>query len=248
MNAALDSNLFSQIGLDSGSLTILGSVIHKFSEPGNYRGIIFKKEIEYAKKIFYISIDKNSPIVQANIDLAELMESNRSEIGLCKCCKRKGDLENHFILNPNGYALFHVSHEAGGYAVSVEKVSEEQSDRRPFDSRWLDDGDIFSAIIIRPGKYSVTNLITSCKGEIIVTYPKIDKVDYGPKDPIRVDIGQEEVELKAIEINPGQGILFNIKAPSRIKIELLKPDDGNRSNSNEKPAKGWKKRILPRST
>ena len=40
MNMTFDRNLFTQIGLDSGSLTMLGAVIHSFRKPGEYRGSV----------------------------------------------------------------------------------------------------------------------------------------------------------------------------------------------------------------
>lgn len=243
MNVTLDPNLFNQVGLDSGSLTMLGSVIHNFSEPGEYRGVIYKEGDK--RSIFYLTVDENSPIAQANIDLAELIEPSKSDGDQSKCGSKNRESESHFTLNPKGYAVFHVSRGAGGYAIRVEKASEKQSDRKPFDSRELMDGDIFSAIIIRPGKYSVTNLTTKARREIVVVYPKVGRVEYHPKDPVRVELGHKAIEMTTIEVDPGQGILYHIKAPSRIKIELLNPDDGQ-GYPHGKAMTGWKKQIQPK--
>ena len=70
MNMTFDRNLFTQIGLDSGSLTMLGTVVHSFGEPGEYRGSVRRGKEGAA--VFYISVDKNSPVAQVNIDLAAL--------------------------------------------------------------------------------------------------------------------------------------------------------------------------------
>jgi len=68
MKMTFDKNLFTQVGLDSGSLTMLGGVTHRFLEPGQYRGVVYQgKEILGG---FYISVDKDSAAAQANIDLA----------------------------------------------------------------------------------------------------------------------------------------------------------------------------------
>ncbi len=42
MKMTFDQNLFTQIGLDSGSLTMLGGVTHRFLEPGQYRGVVYR--------------------------------------------------------------------------------------------------------------------------------------------------------------------------------------------------------------
>ena len=40
MNVTFDPHLFTQIGLDSGSLTMLGTVVHSFAQPGEYRCVV----------------------------------------------------------------------------------------------------------------------------------------------------------------------------------------------------------------
>lgn len=228
--------MFTQIGLDSGSLTIFGTVVHSFPEPGGYRGVLYRgRDIE---EVFYIKVDKNSPAAQVNIDLAKLSEIVAK---LSKCNSDQQDAQSHFVVNPKGYALFHVSGGAGGYYVRVEKA-EEGTRQKPFDSRELTEGDIFSAIIIRPGTYSVTNLLTKARGEIVVSYPKIGKTAYRPPNPINVECTRDTIEPKIVELQPGQGLIYHFKVPSRIKIELLKPDDG--PGHRREPIKtGWKKTV-----
>ena len=229
MNSPIDRNIFSQIGLDSGSLTILGAIIHSFPEPGEYRGVLYRgTEIVGA---FYITVDKNSPVAQANVDLAKLGGVMTEP---SKCCPESGDSRTHFVVNPRGYVVFHVSGGSGGYYVNVEKV-EEDPRKNLFNSRKLDERDIFSAVIIRPGTYSVTNLLTKARGDIVVAYPKIGKTAYRPPSPVRVECSREAIEPKRIELQPGQGMLYHFKVPSHIKIELLRPDDG--PNIRSEPVK-----------
>ncbi|MGD0330038.1 MAG: hypothetical protein ABSB40_06275 [Nitrososphaeria archaeon] len=180
---------------------------------------------------FYITVEKNSPVAQANVDLAKLGGVMAEP---SKCSPDNGDSRIHFVVNPKGYVVFHVSGGSGGYHVSVEKV-EEDPRKNLFNSSKLDERDIFSAIIIRPGTYSVTNLLTKTKGDIVVAYPKIGKVAYRPPSPVRVECSREAFEPNRIELQPGQGMLYHFKAPSHIKIELLKPDDG--PNIRSEPVK-----------
>ena len=71
MNVTFDRNLFMQIGLDSGSLTMLGTIVHSFAQPGEYRGVVH--EGAQVKAVFTISSDKSSANAQASIDLASLV-------------------------------------------------------------------------------------------------------------------------------------------------------------------------------
>jgi hypothetical protein len=237
MNMTFDRNLFTQIGLDSGSLTMLGTVVHSFGEPGEYRGSVRRGKEGAA--VFYISVDKNSPVAQVNIDLAAL---TNPPAATSKCCKGDGP-EQRFTVNPKGYAVFHVSSGAGGFDVHVRKA-EEDPKAKIFDSRELGEGDIFSAVILRPGTYSVTNLVTKTQAEAIVAYPKIGKTAYRPPAPVRVESTRDAFAPRRIELHPGQGLIFDCKAPSRVMIELVKPDDGPGQSPGDQTTGGTKKASI----
>jgi len=235
MNLTFDRNIFTQTTLDSGALTMLGGVTHCLLEPGQYRGIVFRESEDIAA--FYIDADKNSAVAQANIDLASLdpavvvspRQMKSTVGGDCGC---GGDSAvspggtNKFVLHPKGYLVFHVSAGAGGYSVIVRKA-EEDPKTNLFDTRKLLEGDVFSGAIIRPGQYSIENTVTKATAGITVLYPKVGKTGYRPPKPITFECGSRGIEPQRAEVQPGQGIHFRFKAPSRIKIELLKPDDGS---------------------
>jgi len=239
-----DRNLFTQIGLDSASLTMLGSVVHTFSQPGEYRGALH--EGPQVKAVFYISVDKNSAVAQVTIDLSALDTGQPSASGGETCCCPPGKGSGHdghrFVVNPRGYTLFHVSSGAGGYWVSVRRIDAEQTDRG-YDSRVLAEGDIFTASIIRPGTYSVTNVQNKATADVVVSYPVIGERAYRPSNPVRVDCGAK-FEPAKISLQPGQGMLFHAKVPSRIDIRLVKPDDGPPRNTGAGGRAGWKKPSL----
>ena len=222
---------------------MLASVVHTFPEAGEYRGTVhYGEEIE---SVFYIKADKNSPVAQVNVDLAGLTAPAAQGTGCC--CPETKDAKNQFVLHPKGYAVFHVTGGAGGYYVHLRKADEDPK-QKIFDSRKLEEGDIYSAVILRPGRYSVTNALSrAAAGELTVHYPSIGKIAYRPPPPVRVDVGGEGFEPKKIEAHPGQGILFQFKQPSRIKIELVKPDDGP-GHANKPSRAGWRKASLPERT
>jgi hypothetical protein len=244
MRTTFDQNLFTQIGLDSGSLTMLASVVHTFPEPGEYRGAVHLGE--KVESVFYIKADKNSPVAQVNIDLGSLTASPTTAPSADCCCdegnKKTGSA---FVVNPKGYAVFHVSSGAGGCYVHVRKADEDPK-QKIFDSRKLEEGDIYSAVILRPGCYSVTNTLTRvAAGELIVHYPSVGKTGYRPPPAVRIEVGENGFQPNRIEVYPGQGLSFHFKQPSRIKIELVKPDDGPKAGGESFRA-GWKKTSLPR--
>jgi plastocyanin len=238
MNMTFDQNLFTQTGLDSGLLTMLGAVIHSLPEPGEYRGSVHKAGGEQA--VFYITVDKNSPVAHADIDLATLREYATNSAQK-ECCGES--TENRFTVNPKGYVVFHVSGGSGGFSVHLRRA-EEDPKTQVFNSQELGEGDIFSATILRPGTYSVVNLPAKARGELVVSYPEIGKAAYRPPAPLHVQVTQRGFEPARVELKPGQGVVFEIKASARIVTELLKPDDGP---SGDRPTtrRGWAKHTLP---
>ncbi|MGB8478336.1 MAG: hypothetical protein WCE63_05795 [Acidobacteriaceae bacterium] len=244
MKMTFDQNLFTQVGLDSGSLTMLGGVTHRFLEAGQYRGVVYRGGESIGK--FYINVDKNSPIAQANIDLAAFdttlpAQATTATDTTCGCQGESTKAETAFEVNPKGYAVFHVSAGAGGYAVRASKAAEDPKQQNQFDSRELKCEDIFSAVILRPGTYSVSNgLNAKAKGKITVGYPKIGKTAYRPPSPARIVCSQGGFEPANVELQPGQAVLFQADAPSRITLELVKADDGPAGRPEHKRA-GWKK-------
>jgi len=244
MRTTFDQNLFTQIGLDSGSLTMLASVVHTFPEPGEYRGAVHLGE--KVESVFYIKADKNSPVAQVNIDLGSLTASAAPASGSgCGCEEGAKEGRNEFVVNPKGYAVFHVSAGAGGYYVHLRKADQDPK-QKVFDSRKLEEGDIYSAVILRPGRYSVINALgKGAAGELTVHYPSDGKKAYRPPAPLRVEVGEKGFEPKKIEIHPGQGISFHFQQSARIKIELVKPDDGPKDRGESSRA-GWTKSSLPR--
>lgn len=121
MKATLNRRFFVETGVDSGALTILGSVIHPFAE-GEYAGTVWKGEQAVGQ--FLLHVTEESEATQADIDLAKLAAIGSSapaalslKQGVPEGCTPERDMA--YWLNPKGYAVFYVSQGAGGYAVTV---------------------------------------------------------------------------------------------------------------------------------
>jgi len=236
MNLTFDRNLFVQIGLDSGSLTMLGTIVHSFSKPGLYRGVVH--EGEKVKAAFAINSDNNSASAQASIDLASLVSGSETSFGEdCRCYKQLPSTDHippTFVVNPRGYILFHVAQGSGGYYVHVRRADAEKEDKG-YDTRSLAEGDVFTAIILRPGAYSIVNTLTKAQAELIVSYPKPAGKRYQPAPPVRVVCNQKSFEPNQLKTDPGQGVIFECRAYSRIQIKLEKPDDGAKASERVRP-------------
>lgn len=216
MLSNFDHNLFTQIGLDSAALTIPASVIHSFGVAGEYRGTVRRKAGPEAT--FYVTVDKNCAVAQVNIDLAKIVAGPPSA---GECCGTGG--EHRFVVHPKGYALFHVGGGAGGYSVNIRIASEERN-LKAYDTRQLQPGDRFAAVLLRPGTYLMRNALTKAEGELVVAYPVIGQTPNRPA-PVTIECGHH-FEPRSLKLLPAQGIVFDIQQAAHIQVELLRPDDG----------------------
>lgn len=220
MKALINQEMFTQASLDSGALSVLAAVFHKFSKSGIYQGKALLDDKEVAS--FLLNIDENSPSMQVDIDLASLKQSDTEHKG--------NEPPVQFTVNPEGYAMFHVSQGAGSFALAVgnsdafAKIIEGGSPDKDeyFDSLELNDGDIFSVVLTREGIYSVNNALGTAKGTIDVTYPKIEGNSFESLEPVFIDCIENAFNPSQVSVMATQSLVYRIKALSRIKIDILK--------------------------
>lgn len=210
-----DRHLFTQIGLDSGALTMLGAVVHGFEEAGEYRGTARKDDLPEAT--FQVTVDPGCAIAQVDIDLAALLDED----------DRCGDDARRFTVHPKGFAVFRVSKGSGGYWVNVRRADEDRA-VKAYDSRRLEEGDIFSALLLRPGRYSLANELSKARADVTVAYPTVGKTAYRPPAALHAECG-DTIKPSAIRLKPAQGLNIHATGPARIKIALVEPDDGPKS-------------------
>jgi hypothetical protein len=244
MITTFDRFMFTQVGLDSAALTMLGTVVHTPRVAGEYRGTVRAGGLPEAT--FYVGVDPQCAVAQVNIDLAALMapaSGTTKAAGECGCGSGGGDTGGspRFVVHPKGYIVFHVGGGAGGFSVNLRRA-DENPDHKAWDTRQLQAGDIFAAVVIRPGTYAMKNLVTGAEGELTVAYPVIGKTAFKPPPPLHVDCGKT-FEPRAVHLLPSQGLNVHVLEPAHLKIELLRADDGPEQRPPGTRG-GWKKTGL----
>ena len=227
----VNRHLFTQTSVDSGSLTMLGVVIHRFPESGEYMGVV---ERGAEARSFRLRVDESSPAMQANVDLATL-GGGHSHTDDCGCKDKETGADPMFVVNPAGYVVFHVSSGPGGYVVRVGKL--ERPEAALFDSTQLEGDDLFAVTLIRPGTYSVRNVAGDARGEIVVAYPTIGEQPHRPDEPVEIVCTEKAFRPARIRIQAAQGQLYRFRTPSRIAIELVEPNDGPGSTRPKTPGR-----------
>lgn len=261
IKASINRELFRQINTDSGSLTMLSTVVHRFSEPGEYEGVVIRGlngadgrggivSRRFAIVVVRDGPDAETPATsQTSSGTAGAAASSMSQTGTQPSASitqsgqvmidLAGIAYDRFFLNSGGYAVFYVSAGHGDYTVQVSTIGKvkDKNQTKVFDNRELKEDDVLSVMVIRPGTYSVINSVNDTKAELVVNYPELGKMQKNPQ-PVTIECTSNQIVPDRIRIDPSQGLVFKFKTPSRIKIDLIKPED--------RPARLRKERILAR--
>jgi hypothetical protein len=152
--------------------------------------------------------------LQVDVDLATLHPSGP------KPCEP--DPERRYEVRAGGRAVFYTTAGRSGYSVVVHPPP--GKDRTiVFDSRTLNEGDLFILTLLRPGSYRALNTYSDAVCTINVLYPE-------PAEHPRRSFEFEEVTLTekgfsrtSVEVQSTQGVAFQLNAPARIRVELEEP-------------------------
>lgn len=261
MKLNINRHLFSQVNMDSGSLSMMCTVVHRFSQAGEYEGIALRGQTVLRR--FTIAVVENTSPKASSSPSSSFSTGEKTgaagasgpvNIATQVNIDLKSLTSDRFVLVAGGYAVFHVSAGPGGYAVQVYKIEKQGNQIKVFDNLELKDEDMLSVTVIRPGTYSVTNTMNNAKAELVVNYPELGKTRMN-LPPVKIECnGQNQISPNRIRIDPSQGMIFTFKTPSRIKIELTKPDDRSSRIARREGAatttlvqrKGEKKNIVRR--
>lgn len=205
------TQLFTQIGLDSGALGALGSVVHRFDEEGSYLATVIVDGREEAE--FGLHVVEDGPQGR-QVDLATAGKASDP----CDPC---GD--DDVTVGVGGWLSFYVGSGGHRYAVLVRRSGKRGAE---FDSRRLQHGDLFAATVLRPGTYRVTNEYGKGSSELVVRYVRPGKGRYQPARPVKIKVG-ESLAKDSLKVGPAQGLIFEAQCEARIVVELVEPDDGD---------------------
>lgn len=240
----LNRTLLLQTDADSGALTMLAAVVHSPRKSGIYSGTVYRGEDAVGEFSLRV-LDEPGPL-QVHVDLATQRlagGSGRPSRGRDDdpCCDEAGGSEAHdaptYTVGRDGNAVFHVSTGVGGYAVQLAGFGgQEGHDRaQTWDSRELQEGDLFAVTLLRPGAYRVTNDVTRVEAQIRLSYPQRGKTAYRPPEAQRIAVTDKGFEPDRVELQPLQGQVYEIRAASRLRISLTEPDDGPQKGDGPMP-------------
>jgi hypothetical protein len=234
MKARVNTYALRQTRIDSASLGVLGTIAHPISDEGDYAATVLQRGIQVAA--FQLKVDGEVKNPQADVDLATLIpERRRREVRF---------KEPSLAVTSKGYLVLYVSQGPGGFHVLLNKLGVDRGNegepRQVFDSRALEQGDVFIASLLRPGHYEVTDQHSEGRGQIKVAYPTPEKQPYVPPKPEEVSVAEEGFNPAELRIRAAQGVVFTIRAAkASLEVNLVEPDDGPREKGEIRDKIRW---------
>ena len=241
MNSISDLPVFTQTSFDSGALSGLGAVVHRLTQAGEHRVTVLQGEKPIQTFPMRVTAKPAQPPALGPHPLPAAAGPVELHVDLGRALAAPGQVAalrpEDMAVVEQGYAVFHAPPGSSGLAVQLN-APQAETGAPSFDSRKLQNGDIFAVTLLRPGRYSLTNSLhsagappapggTGVQGEIRVSYPVIGDKPYSPPDPLQVQVGEGGFQPSSIQLQPMQGLIFHIgNTAARIQIELVEPDDG----------------------
>ncbi|WP_332900252.1 hypothetical protein [Haladaptatus sp. CMSO5] len=248
----LNKHLFTETKTDSGALTVLGTLIHRFTSPGEYLVAVSRAGKPVGQRLIVVDAQYHS--MRAVIDLASITEGSGDTA--CSC-----EPETFDCIRPDGYAIFHVSRGRGGYAVTISSLTDDKgdqgdkrtkgdkrdtrtkrnkSDGHEFDSATLTEYDTVSVTLFRPGTYALRNELTEHEVTVEVSYPDGER----PGEPVRVTCTDRGFSPDGITLAPAQGLVVDIETKARVTVTLREPHKRATAEvSGDRPPRGARTRA-----
>ncbi|MCC6613376.1 MAG: hypothetical protein IT320_07840 [Anaerolineae bacterium] len=207
----LNRAIFTARPLESSTLTVLSTLIHRFQEPGDYE--VFVRRGDQLIHRAPVRVVKSDATYQINVDMSALDEAGGGDC----CC----DDDTEYVLNAGGVMTFHASRGTGAYNVSVTQIGEREK-RTLLDSRKvIPAGDWFAVTLVRPGLYKVS--AGDASGEVRVSLPKAGS-GYSSGQANLVEVGQGGFRSRTPNVLAGQSLVFQMNVPGHVRVELVEPD------------------------
>lgn len=216
----LNRPVFTQQRFSSASLTVLTTLIHRFTEPGTYQVTVTGGG---ATRSDSVDVSADGPHQQVNIDMSKPGDgrgsSRTGEAGGGCCCEPAAGRD----LAVGGVAAFYASAGTGAYRVSVTHTGEREKRVVLDSSKTVPRGDFFALTLVRPGTYTITDELSSATSTVRVLVPERGRTDTEVVALLKLADGR--FEPSTAELLAGQSVVVELDAEGRIACELDDPDE-----------------------
>ena len=214
--AALNRAVFTQDTFDSGSLTVLTTLIHRFPEAGDYE--VYVHSARKPVRRLHVHVSPEYGDNQINLDLSNPEGGDHA----CGCGARAG-----YELAAGGVMGFYVSQGAGRYSVQITQMDNQKEKKRTLlkSEEDVPEGDFFAVTLVRPGTYRVVTSNGNEEKKIRVRMPK--GKPYRVDEAVLIRLRKSgDFERRGVQLYPGQSVVFQMDTSARIRLMLDEAEDG----------------------
>ncbi len=206
----LNRPVFTQKEFSSDSLTVLTTLLHRFTEPGSYQ--VRVKHARRPELAFAVEVSPTAGKQQLNVDLAGLIEDDAG------CCGE----DDRYELVAGGVLGLYPSAGVGGYAVTISHLGEKEKSVVLDNRKGVPGGDFFVVTLTRPGVYRVGDENSKAETEVHVGLPKGERVRTDA--PTLLQLGREGFEGEAPRLIAGQSLVIHCETTARLRVVLTRDD------------------------
>ena len=203
----LNRPVFTQQRFSSASLTVLTTLIHRFTEPGTYHVAVTGGA---ATRNDSVIVSASGAHQQVNIDMSKSGNGRggapTGRAGAGCCCEPAAGRD----LVVGGVVASYASAGTGAYRVAVTHMGEREK-RVVLDSaKTVPKGDYFALTLVRPGTYTITDELSSATSTVRVLVPERGRTD--TEVVALLKLGEGRFEPSAAELLAGQSVVVELDA------------------------------------
>ncbi|HSV85054.1 MAG TPA: hypothetical protein VLH85_00670 [Levilinea sp.] len=226
--ALLNRSLFVQRAFDSGAITVLTTLIHRFEESGDYE--LFVRSAGRTAARLMVRVVDSDAAYQHNLDLTDLQAKER------ECCHQDADV----LLHAGGVLGLYASKGSASFQVEVQRIGAKDKQVLLNNAEQVPDGDFFVVTPLQSGVYRVSDSLNKAEMLLRVAMPPLpgavkkpaagkekkgrQERDYRPDQPSLVETGKGGFGRKEISLYSGQALVIQCKQAARLRVEMQKPD------------------------
>jgi hypothetical protein len=227
----LNRALFTSRPLDSAAITVLVTLLHRFTEAGDYELFVSRDGQLIARSRVQVVGElpeppRGEPGSAARPKQRSSGAPNQINLDLATIGQTIDDCSPEPIstLATGGVMGFYASSGTGRYTVTITRIVGDKKETVLDSAKGLPEGDFFAVTFVRPGLYSVVNKLADAKASVRVELPKPG--DYRPGRATLVQAVRGGFEPAEVSLFSGQSVLFQCQTPSQIVVELVEPAPG----------------------
>jgi hypothetical protein len=216
----LNRPVFTQQRFSSAALTVLSTLIHRFTEAGTYQVAVTGSG---TTRIDSLTVSLVGTHQQVNIDMAKAGNARGSSgagdhaNGGC-CCEPAAGRD----LAVGGVVAFYASGGTGVYTVAITRLGEREKHVVMDSSKTVPSGDLFAVTLVRPGAYRIMDEVSSSVAEAHVSIPERQRID--PEVVAMMKLGEGGFQPTSTRLNAGQSLVVECSSDARLVFELTNPE------------------------